>query len=152
VDQKYCTHACSGLLMLRLLLLLLSILLFCQVKDALETDVNCGGGICQMCGTTKNCLVNSDCLSNNCSATTLKCLQAVTCTNGIKDGRETGVDCGGGGCNAACNVGVACNTKWDCKTQQCVNGVCAAAPPPPPRRPPPPPPSPRPPPPPPQIP
>ena len=48
-------------------------------------------------GTYKPCSANADCLSNTCVASL--CRQAATCTNGVKDGRETDVDCGGGGCD-----------------------------------------------------
>ena len=39
-------------------------------EDGSETDVDCGGGTCTRCGTSKKCLQNSDCLSNSCSAGT----------------------------------------------------------------------------------
>ncbi len=35
-------------------------------QNGLETDIDCGGGVCGACKTDKGCLHNSDCLSNNC--------------------------------------------------------------------------------------
>jgi hypothetical protein len=46
------------------------------------------------------------------------------CTNNIKDGFETDVDCGGK-CNP-CSQGKSCVKNIDCTTVNCVNGKCAA--------------------------
>src|SRR5262249_30982321 len=45
------------------------------------------------------------------------------CTDQIKNGTETDVDCGGGSC-LACAVGLACLTGSDCVTGICSNSVC----------------------------
>jgi hypothetical protein len=50
-----------------------------------------------------------------------------TCTDGVRNGTETGVDCGGGLCGP-CPVGQACHTSGDCETSiglACINGLCA---------------------------
>eukprot|EP00877_Chromochloris_zofingiensis_P011489 jgi/Chrzof1/6594/Cz19g02010.t1 len=97
------------------------------IKNGKESDVDCGG-TCNPCGTWKLCNVAADCLSNNCPAgNPSRCNQALTCTNGIKDGRETDIDCGGGGCDAACNVAQSCASKWDCKSSICTSGKCTDA-------------------------
>ena len=44
------------------------------------------------------------------------------CTNGLEDGDEKGIDCGGVDC-AAC-VGDSCAMATDCASQSCVNGTC----------------------------
>lgn len=44
------------------------------------------------------------------------------CTNGVKDGDETDVDCGGS-C-APCTDGLACGAGTDCASMSCENGVC----------------------------
>jgi hypothetical protein len=36
------------------------------IKDGQETDTDCGGPDCFPCADGKRCLVNSDCISNNC--------------------------------------------------------------------------------------
>ncbi len=49
----------------------------------------------------------------------------VSCTNGIKDGDETDVDCGGR-C-APCGVGQGCGVDAGCATGTCLAGVCCKA-------------------------
>lgn len=44
-----------------------------------------------------------------------KVCMASTCGDGIKDGAETDVDCGGGVC-PGCTVGKLCNTSSDCQS------------------------------------
>ncbi|WP_437931582.1 DNRLRE domain-containing protein [Sorangium sp. So ce291] len=50
-----------------------------------------------------------------------------TCTDGVKNGAETGNDCGGGTC-PQCVVGGGCSTNSDCATGNCAGGVCNANP------------------------
>ncbi len=49
---------------------------------------------------------------------------SASCSDGMKDGKETDVDCGGG-C-APCADGRGCALGGDCQSQVCVNGQCAA--------------------------
>jgi len=51
---------------------------------------------------------------------------ASSCTNGIKDGNETDVDCGGS-CPSKCATGRSCAANPDCLSGNCAGGVCAAA-------------------------
>jgi hypothetical protein len=37
------------------------------MQDGDETDTDCGGANCAACGDGKHCLVNADCVSNNCA-------------------------------------------------------------------------------------
>jgi hypothetical protein len=46
-----------------------------------------------------------------------------TCTDGVKNGSETGVDCGGATCSA-CAAGNPCNIGSDCQTGICTGGIC----------------------------
>ena len=46
-----------------------------------------------------------------------------TCTDGVKNGAETDVDCGGGTC-PGCGVGHPCVTNADCAGKVCFMGVC----------------------------
>ena len=65
--------------------------------------------------------VNGDGCSNQC-----KFEQQATCSDQIKNGGETDIDCGGPNC-AACAQGKACVAGSDCSTGVCTNGICAAA-------------------------
>ena len=101
---------------------------FCSdgVKNNAETDVDCGGGSCPRCSDAKSCLTGADCTSNVCAdtGTGLKC-QPPSCTDGIKNGTESDVDCGGAGC-PGCAVGKVCRAGTDCASQGCnYKGVCA---------------------------
>jgi hypothetical protein len=46
-----------------------------------------------------------------------------TCTDGVKNGRETDVDCGGPTC-PRCTDGKTCQTANDCRSGTCTTGVC----------------------------
>ncbi|QDE70995.1 hypothetical protein BHS05_30480 [Myxococcus xanthus] len=50
---------------------------------------------------------------------------ANTCGNGKRDGRETGIDCGGGSCGA-CAAGKRCLVNSDCAHGYCNAGKCSA--------------------------
>lgn len=50
---------------------------------------------------------------------------AAACSNGVQDGDERGVDCGGGDC-PGCPVGTGCGGAADCATEACVGAVCVA--------------------------
>ena len=72
------------------------------VKDADETDIDCGGSCGATCTDTapqQKCLVAGDCVSGVCSGGTLLC-QPPTCTDGVQNGNETDKDCGGPACAA----------------------------------------------------
>lgn len=57
-----------------------------------------------------------------------RCTDFVGCFNGVKDGSESYIDCGGT-CAVKCNVGNTCNQAADCVTGlSCSNGVCVTAP------------------------
>lgn len=55
----------------------------------------------------------------NCSTTT------PTCTDGVKNGSETAVDCGGPTCGD-CSNGKSCSLNGDCVSDFCNAGVCRA--------------------------
>jgi hypothetical protein len=46
-----------------------------------------------------------------------------TCTNTVKDGAETDIDCGGGTC-PRCQGGQICTSRNDCHTALCTGGTC----------------------------
>ena len=47
------------------------------------------------------------------------------CTDRVRDGAETDIDCGGGAC-PTCAAGLACTTPADCQTGGCESGLCRA--------------------------
>jgi hypothetical protein len=95
------------------------------LQDGVETDVDCGGGICSACPDTKRCQNTEDCLSSNC--TNGYCVEA-TCTNHVQDGLETDTDCGGPQC-APCPAGGKCQcTGGLCPVSaDCASGLCSAS-------------------------
>lgn len=67
-------------------------------KNGDETDIDCGGSLCdkevppKKCGDTRKCLYPTDCVSGVCKAGVCA---APVCTDFTQNGDETGVDCGG---------------------------------------------------------
>ena len=95
------------------------------VKNGSETDVDCGGPMCGDCMNGKLCSVAGDCLSGVCSGNPTKTCQVPNCMDGVKNGGETGPDCGG--VCPGCAVGLPCNMNTDCANGLFCNGlgVCA---------------------------
>jgi hypothetical protein len=92
-----------------------------------ETDVDCGGGQCPRCDTGLTCIVDSDCLSDEClnfhqigicnsphptPVPTVKPTSG-SCTDGVLNVDETDVDCGGATCRQ-CTAGESCKVDTDC--------------------------------------
>ena len=108
-----------------------------------ETDIDCGGNICNACGEEGSCSVDADCESG-------WCLEGVctmsTCSDGVLGPGEDEVDCGGpcpacetcsdglcnqnesdtdcGGVCGGCGVGGSCNIDPDCISGWCHEGLC----------------------------
>ncbi len=104
-------------------------------QDGDETDVDCGGPWCAACPTGSTCAIGVDCLSDHCVEDTCAppgpptCHgspcgeEPASCTNGIQDGDETDVDCGGS-C-FPCFTGGGCVSESDCANgEACVAGIC----------------------------
>jgi hypothetical protein len=104
-----------------------------NVIDGNETDVDCGGNSCPACPEGDLCAIGTDCTTDSCGSVTtdagteLRCFPAL-CTDHIKNGNETDVDCGGGAPCSPCLVGKQCAVISDCASQICTNGVCACPP------------------------
>ncbi len=93
-----------------------------SVKNGFESDVDCGGGSCNSCDIGKKCNEDKDCSTNSCDSSTKIC-QITSCTDSIKNGFETDVDCGGKDCSS-CIVGKSCTANSDCSSNSCQFGSC----------------------------
>ena len=88
-----------------------------EVQNGDETDVDCGGGTCPGCDDGEMCMEGMDCMSGVCDPIDLTCTPP-TCEDGVQNGDETDVDCGGGTC-PGCDDGEMCMEGMDC-----LSGVC----------------------------
>ncbi|MDC0676804.1 hypothetical protein [Sorangium atrum] len=86
-----------------------------------ETGFDCGGP-CRPCPSSERCKDDTDCESGVC--TNGSCM-IPTCSDGIKNGLEAGVDCGKLWC-PRCPVGGGCETGADCLSSVCWSGTCQA--------------------------
>ena len=89
-------------------------------KNALETDIDCGGPQCAPCSPNKGCAIGTDCKSAICLNKV--CQLPVACTDGKKNELETDIDCGGGACQP-CGTGKRCQMQDDCADKSGVNGL-----------------------------
>jgi len=87
-----------------------------------ETDVDCGGDVCNACSDGDTCLDNQDCVVTS-ACTGGVCTHIPTCTDNILNQDETDVDCGGSICGD-CADGKTCNLANDCSSGYCIAGVC----------------------------
>ncbi|MFT3841955.1 MAG: hypothetical protein QM723_33495 [Myxococcaceae bacterium] len=93
------------------------------IVDGTETAADCGGNDCPACAAGRHCLAGSDCQSGHCKPATMSCSEG-ECDDGIKDGQETDVDCGGS-CPLKCGSGGKCISNSDCAQGTCFgDGVC----------------------------
>lgn len=88
-----------------------------EIVNQGESDEDCGGENCDPCPDGKKCEGNSDCQSGRCTAG-----NCTSCEDGVKNGNEVGVDCGGD-CGA-CDDGSPCQRDGDCRGGKCKNGKC----------------------------
>jgi hypothetical protein len=95
-----------------------------------ETGVDCGGAALPLaCDVGQGCGVTADCKNTKCNPGTLVC-DPPSKTDGIKNGTETDVDCGGGAPTNAgpCAGGKVCVANTDCTSTACnYAGKCAWA-------------------------
>jgi formylglycine-generating enzyme required for sulfatase activity len=83
------------------------------------------GTVCDGKGACVGCNVDADCkdaLKPHCDAST--CVPA-GCSDNVKNGNETDVDCGGGACGK-CADGQLCSVPGDCTSNGCCSGTCSA--------------------------
>jgi cysteine-rich repeat protein len=113
----------------------------CSAACIVEAGYSCTGSP-STCFDINECLVNNGGCSPNATCTNtvgsytcacnpgyvgdgITCSQVATCMDGIKNGTETGVDCGGGSC-APCANGQGCNAASDCQSGICSGGQCVS--------------------------
>lgn len=83
-----------------------------------ETDVDCGGPTCPACDDGEDCVEDGDCTSQQCDVGgTNTCLEP-SCDDGVVNGSETDVDCGGP-CGPTCDPGEDCLVGEDCVYHGC---------------------------------
>jgi hypothetical protein len=92
-----------------------------STKNGNETDVDCGGA-CIPCDLGRRCGTARDCLSLLCVSGACVMPEAPSCTDGVKNGVETDVDCGGG-CTP-CADGKLCSSFSDCASVVCSQARC----------------------------
>jgi hypothetical protein len=85
-----------------------------------ETGFDCGGP-CRPCPVSSGCRTGTDCIEGVCVGNSCK---LPTCMDGVKNGTETGVDCGTPSC-PLCDDGQGCKTNADCVSAICWAGFCA---------------------------
>lgn len=86
----------------------------------------CATGVCGGGGTCVGCLMDADCMDVAlpvCDEPTNTCV-AAGCGDGLKNGTETDIDCGGPAC-AACMNTLDCAVFSDCISGFCQALVCA---------------------------
>ncbi len=115
------------------------------VQNEGETDIDCGGTKCKPCMVGETCKDGADCKTGVCggvyagascpvsghdagaatdaASTGGACTCSVpSCDDGVKNGNETDIDCGGGTC-PACTTGKNCDIAGDCVSTICTAGM-----------------------------
>lgn len=87
---------------------------------------NCNGVCTDLSTSTNNCGACGNVCAAGSACVAGACVSNPSCTDGIKNGNETGVDCGGGIC-PPCASGQPCVVGTDCASRVCSGGVCAVA-------------------------
>ncbi|MDP6584265.1 MAG: hypothetical protein QF535_06390, partial [Anaerolineales bacterium] len=99
-----------------------------KIKNGDETDIDCGGSVCEVCPIGDRCEKGSDCESSVCNA---KFCSTPSCSDKTLNGDETDIDCGGS-CNK-CDGGDHCVVNNDCVSTKCdvkpnpINNICTFA-------------------------
>lgn len=91
-----------------------------KLRNGDESDVDCGGS-CKGCQVGQHCEKNADCESDSCvnnACVETKQSTAGSCQDGVKNGEEADVDCGGV-CPTACEDGKSCEKDADCESGGC---------------------------------
>jgi hypothetical protein len=108
-----------------------------NIKNGIETDVDCGGSDCEPCAENKQCNTNEDCASLYCLNSLCSkhakntypdldltlLLAGPACDDNAQNGAETDVDCGGETCSP-CAIDLKCLVHTDCSTNNCTQSIC----------------------------
>jgi hypothetical protein len=97
------------------------------------SKVSCGSGTWDNdlnastpCVAWTTCQTGEVMQSQGTATTNRICVSLATaCADGIKDGDESDIDCGGS-CSSKCGFNQVCSGNSDCKTGVCTEGLCAA--------------------------
>lgn len=94
------------------------------ITEFMASGIQCNETrFCNGAGTCVGCLTNGDCQGTNPTCENNEC---ISCSDGIKNGTEINIDCGGSTC-AACGPGTPCSSDTDCLDNNCVDGLCCDA-------------------------
>lgn len=86
-----------------------------------ESGIDCGGAVCTTrCAAGQACIAGTDCTSTRCENALCS-----TCTDHVKSGTETDVDCGGV-CGSTCADTKVCSANSDCASNRCEGGICTS--------------------------
>jgi len=77
--------------------------------------------VCDSAGKCVECVEDTQCNGGFCHQNV--CFK---CDDGMKNGDETDVDCGGAKCTTKCADGKLCGAATDCTSTFCADGVCCA--------------------------
>lgn len=91
----------------------------CDAERAPE-GTECAEGVCDELGVCVECLANDHCDGEELCRDN-KCVPR-SCADGVINGDETDIDCGGDECNR-CDYGELCGNDDDCRTLHCAAGV-----------------------------
>jgi hypothetical protein len=96
------------------------------IKNLDETGIDCGGptAAVKRCDPGQGCATKDDCANVLCNAGTLVC-DPPSKTDGLKNGTESDIDCGGGAPTNApkCFINQACLVGTDCTSGGCSAGL-----------------------------
>jgi hypothetical protein len=97
------------------------------VLNGTETGIDCGGP-CGLCALGSSCTDSAECQSGICATIgcppgVSQCCVSSTCSDNVRNGRETDVDCGGLDC-PRCADRSSCGVNTDCVNNDCFIGVC----------------------------
>lgn len=86
-----------------------------------ESGIDCGGAVCAArCAGGQACIAGADCTSTRCENALCS-----TCSDGVKSGTETDIDCGGV-CGSTCVDTKICSINSDCASNRCEGGICTS--------------------------
>lgn len=93
-----------------------------QNNDKGETCLDGGGPGCRslglLCAAGASCSIDKDCTTRVCEGGTCS-----DCSDSVRNGNETGLDCGGRSCKP-CSDSQSCRLDQDCESGDCDNGIC----------------------------